>query len=656
MDEQLVVTAQTLQLNPSLERADMPGGVMVLKNVPARKYLTVSYAQWNLLRNFVNPATAPDVLRAVILNRSALPLREYYELIIKARAVGVLLTSRQTTAPIVHARQWWLPLEPYTPIVLTLAGLIAVITMLAIRPLPLPTVLTKENVIGLLIGWGTVCVALSLGYILAASVLRKGGGEVYEFKPKWLSFTPHLHVDLGDAQMMGRTVQAGVWGALTTPLVLAVLAMLIWRPQWAAVPVLGMLFLLRPIGGGAVIRVFSALSRGHVLDTQKDLVFSLNKRWRVRLALGFARVSFAYVALRIVWGMLWVGFMAFLVCRAANIAMKDLLFTEGYWIQVAEVLGLIFGLVALVVVGVPASRALWQITRTRAQQIRQWHRRWFGSKTEEVSDEVLLRALADSMLFRRLPPADRAELIKVGKVVRHGAMKTLMGFADAPSQVGVIVIGKVSLYRRLLSGRPDCVARLREGDVFGAHALLDSARANMQVRTTTPVVAFVFPVEEFKLKVIGRLGLQVTNDLVHKFPFLRDSKICRQWHPQAVVRFCQLSSVLACDDGSLIVEEKQDNHQFFIVYEGQVSVRRSRRMRAKLGVGHFFGEIGLLQNSTATADVMARGQVRCLTISKTDFLRFMTHNPVVGLQLERVSSRRLGCPIFPLQGSSFDIR
>ncbi len=656
MDEQLVVTAQTLQLNPHLERADMPGGVIVLKNVPARKYLTVSYAQWNMLRNFVNPATVPDVLRAVILNRSALALREFYELVVKARKVGVLLTQRQTQPSIVHARRWWLSLEPYTPIVLTLAGIIAVITMLAIRPLPVPHELTKPQAINVAIGWGTVCVALSLGYVLAASVLRKGGGEVYDVKLQVLSLTPYVKIDLSDGRMMTRSVQAGLWAALTTPMVLAALAMLIWRPEWAAVPVLGMLYLLRPLGGGAASRVFSAMCRGHVLDTQKEMMFSLNKLWRVRMALGLARVSFGYIALRLLWAILWVGFMAFLVCRAADIEAKALLLTKSYWVQVLQGLAVILGLVMLVMAGVPATRACWQLTKGWYRKVRRWHMRWFGAKAETMSEEVLKRVLADSMLFRRLPPSDRTELLRVGKVVRHGAMKTLMGFADGPEHVSVIISGQVSVYRRLLSGRPECVSTLSEGDVYGAHALLDPARSNMQVRTVTPVVALVFPAEEFKSRVIGGLGLSVANDLVHKFPFLRDAVICSQWHPQAVVRFCQLAMLSSYDDGAMIVAEKQDNHQFFIVYEGRVSVRQTRRMRATLGRGHFFGEIGLLQNSTATADVVARGHVRCLTISKNEFLRFMTHNPVVGLQLERISSKRLGYPVFPLRGSSFDIR
>ena len=102
--------------------------------------------------------------------------------------------------------------------------------------------------------------------------------------------------------------------------------------------------------------------------------------------------------------------------------------------------------------------------------------------------------------------------------------------------------------------------------------------------------------------------------------------------------------------------ERQDSHQFYVVYEGCVQVKRGKKLLSRLEPGGFFGEISLLQNSSAIADVVTREHVRCLTFTKADFLRFMTHNPLVGLQLERISSERLGYPLFPLRSHSFDVR
>ncbi len=102
--------------------------------------------------------------------------------------------------------------------------------------------------------------------------------------------------------------------------------------------------------------------------------------------------------------------------------------------------------------------------------------------------------------------------------------------------------------------------------------------------------------------------------------------------------------------------ERQDSQQFYVVYEGRVVVKRNNKVKARLKPGAFFGEVSLLQNSAAVSDVVARDATRCFTIAKSDFLRFVTHNPLVGLQLEKISSDRLGRAIFPLTTQSFDIR
>jgi CRP-like cAMP-binding protein len=108
------------------------------------------------------------------------------------------------------------------------------------------------------------------------------------------------------------------------------------------------------------------------------------------------------------------------------------------------------------------------------------------------------------------------------------------------------------------------------------------------------------------------------------------------------------------NSGELIVTERQDSQQFFLIYEGRVAVRRAGRLRNKLRSGAFFGEISLLQNSASVSDVLAVEETRCLTISKSDFLRFVTHNPHVAIQLEEISSKRLGRPVFPSDFRSFD--
>ena len=653
MDEQLVLTAQILKLNPDVQRAEAAEDTYILKNIPARRYLTVTTEQWNLLRNFSNPATVPDVMRAVLLNRSCVPLREFYELILKAQRAGILRMAQQIE-PVVTASRWPLSLSPTIPLVLTLLSLIGAVVSLALRPFPLHP--WPPAWMDLAIGWGLVCVGLSLGNVLAASVLRYGGGEVYEPRFRWLRPAPYFGVNLEDSCMISRAAQAGVWSARLLP-VLATAAALWWfRPSWGAVHIVAVLVLLRPFAEGCMVELISSTCRGRVLDTQKKLIFSLNRRWNVRLRFGFARVSALYVTARLLWGLAWSVLVMFMAVRAANLEMKDVFGSAAYWRDVVLVFAGVAALAALVSIGRPVLRSLYLIFHSRYQRCRQTWSRWRVKLDDIVSPEHASQVLTDSLLFRRLAPAERAELLRKGRPTSYKAFKTFHTFTDKAKDVGIILSGRVAVYHRLKSGRAERVLVLREGDVFGAHALLDPERQHVQLRALSPVVALMVPMEEFQQRIVNKLGIPATNDLVHKVPFLRNLPLCYGWHPQAIARFAQLASTSTYGVDEVIIADRQDSQQFYVVYEGRVLVKRERKVLDRLRAGAFFGEISLLQNSSAVADVITREPTRCLTITKSDFLRFVTHNPQVGLQLEAISSRRLGRPIFPLHGTSFEVR
>lgn len=659
MDEQLVLTAQTLRLNPNIIRADVSGASFVVKNSANRKYLTVTAEQWSLLRNFSNPATVPDVLRAVILNRSSLALREYYELVLKALRAGILKVDRQpATEAQGLASRWGVTLGPRLPLILTWLSALVALVLLFTQPFPWPCVgeYNAIEVLGnLLIGWILLIVGVSLGQAIAASVLRGGGGEVYDPKFHWLRPVPYFGVNLEDACMCDRLTQTAVASSRLFPVLATAAALWAFRPEWGTLHVLALLVMLRPFDGSAPTVLLSTVCRGQVLDTQKNFLFSLNQNWRVQFKASLARVSLGYVSARLAWGLGWVALTAFTCLRIARMSVGELI--DGKYLKEAAWIFLIVaGAALLAYFGPPLVRYLFSRVSSYYRRNRLEWKRWRLNSVAPVPEEHIARMMAESLLFRRMPPPERAALSACGQTRFHKAFSTIHAFTDPAKSANMILSGRVAVYRRLKSGRAERIMNLKEGDVFGMHALLDPDRQQVQVRALTPVLVLSIPIREFERRAVTPIGIPLANNLAQKAPFLRDLPFCAYWHPQAVARFTQIASMIRYNNGELIVAERQDSQQFFLIYEGRVAVRKAGRVRNKLRSGAFFGEISLLQNSASVSDVLAVEETRCLTISKSDFLRFVTHNPHVAIQLERISSKRLGHPVFPCGYRSFDAR
>ncbi|MBP9914176.1 MAG: cyclic nucleotide-binding domain-containing protein, partial [Opitutaceae bacterium] len=169
----------------------------------------------------------------------------------------------------------------------------------------------------------------------------------------------------------------------------------------------------------------------------------------------------------------------------------------------------------------------------------------------------------------------------------------------------------------------------------------------------TPVVLLRMAWADAEKLLITRVNQARFTNLVHKLPFLARISLCQNWHLQAVQRFAELSGIRDYQEGDIMLHEGGYNENFFVMLEGEAVVTRNGKLRGKVTRGDFFGEIGLLQNSNATAQVTASAGARSLCIQRREFLRFVAHNYSVALELERVSSQRLGRPIFPLSPGDF---
>ncbi len=104
-------------------------------------------------------------------------------------------------------------------------------------------------------------------------------------------------------------------------------------------------------------------------------------------------------------------------------------------------------------------------------------------------------------------------------------------------------------------------------------------------------------------------------------------------------------------DASALVRTGERPQALYFVLKGEVAVRQAGRERARLGRGHFVGEMSLLTGSDATADVIALGAVETRAWSSERLLQLSRRNPALWTRIQSVLGRDIVDKIQRAQGS-----
>ena len=93
--------------------------------------------------------------------------------------------------------------------------------------------------------------------------------------------------------------------------------------------------------------------------------------------------------------------------------------------------------------------------------------------------------------------------------------------------------------------------------------------------------------------------------------------------------------------GSVLAKEGQPGHEFFVVLEGEVEVKRGDEVIATRGPGTALGEIALLDDRPRTASLVAKTPVLVDVIGQREFKTLLNDVPEVAAALKQTMADRL---------------
>ena len=94
-------------------------------------------------------------------------------------------------------------------------------------------------------------------------------------------------------------------------------------------------------------------------------------------------------------------------------------------------------------------------------------------------------------------------------------------------------------------------------------------------------------------------------------------------------------------DGYHLLDQGRFPHEFFVILEGNVEVRKDGEHVTDLGPGDFFGEIAILQHDRRTASVIATTPVHAVVMLARDFEEMSNEMPHVCEQVHAAIRERL---------------
>lgn len=126
-----------------------------------------------------------------------------------------------------------------------------------------------------------------------------------------------------------------------------------------------------------------------------------------------------------------------------------------------------------------------------------------------------------------------------------------------------------------------------------------------------------------------------------KVKALRGAPLFQGLSRKELVQLARVSEDLEVEAGQVLCKEGEIGHEFFVIVDGEIEVKRKGRQLALRGGGEFVGEIALLEDTRRTATVTAKTPLRFFVLTQADFQHLVNENPSVERKVTRALARRL---------------
>lgn len=129
--------------------------------------------------------------------------------------------------------------------------------------------------------------------------------------------------------------------------------------------------------------------------------------------------------------------------------------------------------------------------------------------------------------------------------------------------------------------------------------------------------------------------MPTTEELLAEVPLFKDLS---KKHLQQV---SNLATRIDFPAGKVLAQEGEPGHEFVVILDGEVEIRKGDEVIATRGPGSYVGEIALLEHRPRTATVVAKTALVADVIGQREFNTLLSDEPQIADALKAKSAERL---------------
>jgi CRP/FNR family transcriptional regulator, cyclic AMP receptor protein len=129
--------------------------------------------------------------------------------------------------------------------------------------------------------------------------------------------------------------------------------------------------------------------------------------------------------------------------------------------------------------------------------------------------------------------------------------------------------------------------------------------------------------------------MPTTEELLAQVPLFKD--LSKKHLQQA----SNLATRIDFPAGKVLAQEGEAGHEFVVILDGEVEIRKGDEVIATRGPGSYVGEIALLEHRPRTATVVAKTALVADVIGQREFNTLLNDEPQIAEALKAKSAERL---------------